>query len=60
MSRQSVDDVRNVLTQSNSAWNLREALKRALEIIDDRDTEIDVLNDTINDLYVELQFAQQE
>lgn len=43
MSKMNADDLRNVLTHSNSVWNLKEALKRALEIIDERDQEIDNL-----------------
>ena len=41
------DDLRNVLTQSDSVWNLREALKRAIEIIEAQDTQIDNLIEEI-------------
>jgi hypothetical protein len=40
MGKMNVDDLRNVLTHSDSAWNLKEALRRAIEIIDERDCEI--------------------
>lgn len=43
MRKANIDDLRNVLTQSNSIWNLQAALRRAIELIDEKDQEIDNL-----------------
>lgn len=47
MSKMNADDLRSVLEQSHSVWNLKEALRRALEIIVDQEEQIDSLNEQI-------------
>lgn len=57
MSKLDLDDLRNVLTHSSSAFNLRKALKRAIEIIENQEGQIDSLDAQLSDAHEEYEMA---
>lgn len=57
MSKLDIDGLRNVLTHSNSVFPLRDALKRAIEIIEDQEGKIDSLDAQLDEIYEDFQMA---
>lgn len=57
MSKLDLDDLRNVLTHSTAVVPLRDALKRAIEIIENQEGKIDSLDAQLDEIHEEFQMA---
>lgn len=57
MSKLDIYDLRNVLTHSTAVVPLRDALKRAIEIIEDQEGKIDSLDAQLSDAHEEYEMA---